>query len=77
MLATTIADPPWDWKDDLHQLCYAYNITVLSSTGYTPLFSMFGHQARLPVDLAFQLPQKQPLYHTQLAIHLQSTLRDS
>ena len=37
---------------------------------------MFGRQARLPVDLAFQLPQRKPLYHTQYAIHLQSTLGD-
>ena len=77
MLATTIADHPWDWEDNLRQLCYAYNTSVHYSTGYIPFFIMFGRQARLPVDLAFQLPQRQPLYHTQYAIHLQSTLGDS
>ena len=77
MLATTIADHPWDWEDNLRQLCYAYNTSVHSSTGYTPFFLKFGRQARLLVDLAFQLPQRQPLYHTQYTIHLQSTLGDS
>ena len=38
---------------------------------------MSGRQARLPVDLAFQLPQREPSYHTQYAKYLQSTLGDS
>ena len=56
MLATTIVDYPWDWEDNIHQLCYAYYTSIHSSTGYAPFFLMFGCQARLPVDLSFQLP---------------------
>ena len=77
MLATTIADHPWDWEDNLCQLCYAYNTSVHSSIGYTPFFLMFGCQARLPVDLAFQLPQSQLVYLNKYTLHLQNTLRDS
>ena len=77
MLATTIADHPWDWEDNLRQLCYAYNTSVHSSTGHTPFFLMFGRQARLPVDLAFELPQTQAVYQAEYTLHLQNTLRDS
>ena len=77
MLSTTIADHPWDWKDNLRQLCYAYNTSVHSTTGHTPFFLMFGRQARLPIDLAFQLPSDQPVYHSHYVNQLQNTSRDS
>ena len=66
MLATTIADYPWDWEDNLRQLCYAHNTSVHSSTGHTPFFLMFSRQVRLLVDLAFKLPQTQPVYQAYI-----------
>ena len=77
MLSTAVADHPWDWEDHLRPLCYAYNSSVHASTGYTPFFLMFGRQARLPVDLAFQLPNKQPTLHNDYVVKLQQTLQDS
>ena len=38
---------------------------------------MFGRQARLPVDLAFQLPNQQPVLHHDYAVKLQQTLQES
>ena len=77
MLSTAVADHPWDWEDQLRSLCYAYNSSVHASTGYTPFFLMFGRQARLPVDLAFQLPNNQPVLHNDYVVKLQQTLQDS
>ena len=74
MLATTTADHPWDWEENLRKLCYAYNTSAHSSTGHTPFILMFGRQARLPVDLAFEL---QPVYQAEYTLYLQNTLRDS
>lgn len=33
------------------KMCMAYNTTVQSTTGLTPIFLMYGRQARLPVDV--------------------------
>ena len=74
MLSTAVADHPWDWEDHLRPLCYAYNSSVQAST---PFFLMFGRQAGLPVDLAFQLPNKQPVLHNDYIAKLQQTLQES
>ena len=42
-----------DWERYVRAVCYAYNSSVQSSTGFTPHFLMFGREARLPVDLQF------------------------
>ena len=74
MLATTIADHPWDWEDNLRQLCYAHNTSVHSSTGHTPFFLMFSRQVRLLVDLAFKLSQTKPVYQAECTLHLQNAV---
>ena len=77
MLSTAVADHPWDWEDFLRLLCYAYNTSVQASTGFTPFFLMYGRQARLPVDLAFQFPTMQPVLHNDYVTNLQKRLQES
>ena len=53
MLATCAEGHPFDWEQQLRKVCMAYNISVQSSTGFTPFYLMFGRQARLPVDIIY------------------------
>ena len=53
MLATCSKGNANNWENYVRPVCYVYNTSVQSSTGYTPHFLMFGREARLPVDLQF------------------------
>ena len=53
MLATSSKSNPINWEDYVRPVCFAYNTSIQSTTGYTPHFLMFGLEARLPVDLLF------------------------
>eukprot|EP00731_Ephydatia_muelleri_P014390 Em0008g110a len=59
MLATAVGDNPADWENYIHKLCFAYNTSVHSSTGYSPFFLMFGRQAAIPVDLMYPLRREE------------------
>ena len=54
MLSTCTHDSPFDWEHHLRKVCMAYNSSVQSSTGYSPFYLMFGHQAQLPVDIIYR-----------------------
>lgn len=56
MLGTLQNQEKSRWRDHVRPLVHAYNCTKNEVTGFTPYELMFGHQPRLPVDLAFKLP---------------------
>ena len=58
MLGTLENKEKQDWKKYISSLVHAYNCTKHDSTGYSPYELMFGRKLRLPVDLAFGLPEE-------------------
>jgi transposase InsO family protein len=55
MLGTLCEEKKKDWKAYVPGLVHAYNSTRHDSTGFAPLFLMFGRQPRLPADAVMNL----------------------
>ena len=50
MLGTLTSTQKSDWKSHVSTLCHAYNAAVHDSTGFVPLYLMFGRHPRLAID---------------------------
>ena len=77
MLATAVGDHPSDWEIHIRKLCFAYNTSVHSTTGYSQFFPMFGRQATIPVDLMHNLNQGQEKELPSYAHQLQEGLKEA
>lgn len=65
------------WSSFVKPLVHAYNCTKHDSTGFSPYELMFGRQPRLPIDLAFDVPQNREEFksHSQYVRNLKSRLQ--
>ncbi|XP_030611439.1 uncharacterized protein LOC115798655 [Archocentrus centrarchus] len=79
MLGTLKDTEKRHWCDYVKPLTHAYNCTRNDVTGFSPYQLMFGRQPRLPIDIAFGLPQinKQSISHSQYVKQLKNHLEDS
>lgn len=75
MLATTLKEQPTDWEDHLRKVCFAYNSSIQSTTGYTPFFLMFGCNARLPVDLMYGIGKPDVVAYGEYATRLKKSMK--
>ena len=50
------------------KVCYAYNTSSHPGLKHAPFYLIFGWKARLPVDIAFELPGDQP-FSTNNSLH--------
>nr|XP_006822008.1 PREDICTED: uncharacterized protein LOC102809846 [Saccoglossus kowalevskii] len=47
------------WKESVNKMVHAYNCTRNDATGFSPHYLLFGRSPRLPVDVLFQLEEKE------------------
>ena len=77
MLATVTHDHPREWEQHIRKVCLAYNSSVHSATGFSPFFLMFGHEAKLPVDLMYGSNQIEERCATEYAHNLREGLQSA
>ena len=70
MLATMVNDHGSSWEDYLPEVCFAYNTSTHTSTGYTPFYMMYGREAKIQADIIYGTPVGQPQSHSQYAGNL-------
>ena len=76
-LATSVTDHPENWEEFVNKICMAYNTSVYPTTGFTPLYLMFGRQAKLPVDLMYWMPEPEVLSPSQYAAMLKTAMSEA
>jgi hypothetical protein len=54
-----------DWKSHVAPLVHAYNVTIHTTTGYSPYFLMFGRHPKLAIDAFLGLPTDENNNNTQ------------
>ena len=74
MLATSVKGHPFDWEYHIWKVCFAYNTSIQSTTGYTPFFLLFGRQARIPADIMYPTHQLESTTHGEFTTTLKATL---
>lgn len=77
MLGILQSEKNHQWSQHISQLVHAYNCTKNDATGYSPYFLMFGREARLPVDLCFNInfDGEHNSHHLQYVVKLRQDLR--
>ena len=70
MLSTATADHPFHWDDHLCRLCMVYNTSTHPTTGFTLFYLMFGHQARMPIEIMYGSPNSPDYIHSEYVTQL-------
>ena len=59
-LSNFVSDHSGDWDQWLDQAVFAYNTSIQESTGFSPYELVFGHPARMPIEIELSVPLQNP-----------------
>ena len=77
ILSHFVADSPNDWDQWLDQAVFAYNTSVHESTGFSPYEIVFGHPARMPIEVELGVPLYNPLNHSEYSQSLRKAIQNA
>ena len=75
LLRTLPAEKKRTRPEHLKELCYAYNATPHSTTGYSPFYLMLGRDPRLPINRLVEIEETQGHQPSSWATKHQTELR--
>ena len=77
MLATCINEHMGDWEEYLPRVCFKYNTSKQTSTGFAPFYLMFERQERIPLDVIFGNPTPELWTTSQHILNLGKSLEQA
>ena len=77
MMAVLVGEHHDTWEEQVRPACMAYNTSVQSTTGYSPFFLMFGREARVPFQLAYEGCTESPTSVSDYVTNLRKSLNTS
>ena len=78
MLQTLSEEKKSKWKEHLNKVMHAYNCTRHNSTGFSPFHLLFGHSARLPIDILFADINPAPVWkHSEYAMQWRNAMEST
>ena len=77
ILSNFVSDHSGDWDQWLDQAVFAYNTSIHESTGFSPYELVFGHPARMPIEIELSVPLQNPSSQSDYSQSLRKAIQNA